>query len=108
MKVLRWIAAHWKLPLIVVGALATWYLVTRKRRPDITPAAAVQRELQAVQAAAKISATQAEQGAAAARAEVEQTYAQQLAQLDETQKQQAAQLADDPAGLAKFLIKAAQ
>jgi hypothetical protein len=102
-KVLRWLADHWYLALVFLGALAG-FLMARKR--DQSPIQTTRAELEAIRAGAEAREKQAEIGAEQARRHVESKYREELLRLDQAQADEARELRDDPVALAKFLVRA--
>jgi hypothetical protein len=102
MRVVRWLLAHWYVPFVFLAALAG-FLISWKRG---TPLQATKRELEAIRAGADARRVEAALGAERARRHVEKAHVEALMLLDESQAQQAEGLRDDPAALAKFLVRA--
>jgi hypothetical protein len=102
MRVVRWLLAHWYVPLIFLAAVAG-FLVSRKRG---SPLQTTKVELEAIRAGADARRVEAELGAEQARRHVEKAHMEALMRLDEEQAKQAAELRDDPIALAKFLVRA--
>ena len=103
-KLSAWLSDYGGLLLAIGGLVLAWYFVRRQAWPT----EAIQRELEAVQEAREVRELAADTSADIARAEVERRYKEELQALDEQQKAKAVELRRDPAGLAKFLVRAAR
>lgn len=99
---LKWLAAHWKLPVSAALAVASYGIVRRRHPQSQTN---LDARLDAISEKVRINKIAFEQGAAAAKAEVDGTYAKQLAALTAEQSEQATKLYDDPAALAAYLVR---
>jgi hypothetical protein len=100
-----WLKKYWAVPLIILGIIGGW-LLFRKRREKGTPIVQTKVELQAIDAAGQARLKEAELGAEKAKAWVEAQYQSELQALNQSQKEQADALRDNPAELAKFLVRA--
>lgn len=101
---MRWVLERWYIPLLAIAALVG--IVLFRGRGGIT-FATLKRELAAIKEAAKVRQLLAKLGTEKARAEVERQHAEAIETLDADQKLEAARLREDPARLAKFLVRAA-
>jgi len=99
---LCWLGRHWYIPVVVVLGVAVWIL----SRGRTSPTAPVEVELEAIEAGAEVRRVNAKLGAEQARQHVQDKYREQLAALDEKQRARAEELSNDPAKLAKFLVRA--
>jgi len=103
MRVLRWLADYWYIPLLVVGGVLAW-LWFRPRDPQATGAVErLQKELEAIRAARNTREMLIHKDEALVRAAVEQKYRAQIAALDEKKKAKVTALERDPVALAKYL-----
>ncbi|HSC15012.1 MAG TPA: hypothetical protein VLI71_07835 [Gammaproteobacteria bacterium] len=93
-----WIAA-------IGSVLAACLLWSLGRRRGPSPSQVVKDEIRAIEAAKTAAASQAKIGADRAKAAVEEAHKTELAALDGRQKAQADALADDPAALARYLVR---
>jgi hypothetical protein len=94
---LLWIAS-----LASAAGLAAFLWFT-SRRGKLS--ASIKSEVAAAKAAWVAAEAEAERGADAARAEVEARHKAELDALDERQREEAKELAEDPAELARFLVR---
>ena len=101
-KIWNFIKEYWYLPVFAVVSILAACLLSKRG----TPLAQTQAELQAIKAGSEIKKLQARLGADAAGRAVESKYRSDLQELDVKQKQQALELSNDPAKLAKFLVRA--
>jgi hypothetical protein len=100
-----WLKKYWYIPLLFLASLAAWLLF---RRNNETPFEQTSAELKAIDAEAKAEKMEAVMGHQKAKEYVEEQYREELKQLDEKQTEQAKELRDDPAKLAKFLVRASR
>lgn len=98
-----WLKRYWYIPVFVLGTLITW-LVFRRTGPLFGQTVA---EVRAIQAEAEVAKLQAEVGTEKAKAKVTVQYQTEIKQLTDEQRKQAKALENDPAKLAKFLVRAA-
>lgn len=101
-NVIKWLWAHWYVPVGVISSAVVYSLGRR----GATPAERLQVELDAAQAKLQVSSIAVEQGADAAHAHIEQNYASQIANLSEQERKDAKTLSDSPPALAAFLVRA--
>lgn len=108
---LLWLKDRWYIPAFVlfvaVAALAA--IFTRRRKDDPLPATIIQevsKELEVIAAGAEVRKVRAEMGADKAKQLVEEKYRAERAALTAAQEREAHELEEDPAALARFLVKA--
>lgn len=102
LKGLKWLGAHWKLPLSAAVAVLSYGLI-RRHSPDA--AEQLDTRLDAIAEKLRVSKIAFDQGADAARAHVEQTYAAQIEKLTAAQTVEADKYQNDPAALAAYLMR---
>lgn len=103
LKFLSWVRHYWYIPFVVLGAALGYAFLGRRR---VTPIAQTKAELEAIKLATNAAKIERLLGAEEARDVVEHEYRETLQKLDEQQKKKAKELRDDPAKLAKFLVRA--
>lgn len=103
MKVLRFIGRYWYIPFLILGAILAWIVFRDRNR---TPIAATKRELKAIDAGRRAKEMEARYGTEAAKAKVKSEYQAALAALDGKKAAKAKELENDPAKLARFLVRA--
>jgi hypothetical protein len=103
MKILRWLADHWYLPLFVLGVFLGWWLT--RGRGKVLPTKQIQTELKAIEAGRKAKSLEAELGAEQATAKILKEYKAEVQKLNEEEAKQVAELKQDPVALSKFLVK---
>ena len=101
-EIWEWLKPRWWIPLFFLAVAIGWIL-----RPRKTPIAQTKVELAAIEEAGKVKKMEATLGAEIAKAQLRDKFTITIAQFNEQQAQQAKQLEDDPAELAKFLVRAA-
>ena len=99
---LKWLKDFWYIPVFFVVSIILWIVFRRRGNPLGQTLA----ELQAIEAARDIKEYKAIAGAEAAKMRVERRYHVELLALNEKQEKQAEKLRDDPAALAKFIVRA--
>ena len=100
-KIGVWIKKYWYIPLFILVTIAGWIFFSRKGTPFKQTVA----EVKAIQAEANVKKLKEMLGTEKAKIVVTENYKTELEQLDEKQKEQANELKDDPAKLAKFLVR---
>ena len=101
-KVWKFIKAYWYIPVFVIAVILGWVIFRKKG----TPIAQTRAELDASRAGEQAREWQAKLGAEMAKKQVETQYREELKVLDEKQAAQVKELENDPAALAKFLVRA--
>lgn len=102
LKFIGWVRRYWYIPLVLfVGVLG--FVLGRRRE---SPVERTRAELKAIDAATETKKLEALVGAEKARQAVEYEYRHTMRELDEKQKEKAKELRNDPAKLAKFLVRA--
>ena len=102
-KFITWLRRYWYIPFVTLGAALSYVFLMRRRA---TPMAQTKAELEAIRMASNVAKIEALLGAENAREVVEREYRETLGTLNEQQKKKAMELRDDPAKLAKFLVRA--
>jgi len=100
MRVLRWLADYWYIPVLAIVAVlgVLWF-----RTKD--PMKWIERELRAIDSARETRAIQIELGAEQATQHVKDKYKAKRETLDAKDEAKVAKLENDPVALAKFLEK---
>lgn len=101
-KFIQFLADYWYVPLFILLVILGWVLFRRKG----TPVAQTKAELAAIEAGRVAREIQAREGVEAAKRHLVDQYTAELAALDEKQQEKARELRDDPAKLARFLVRA--
>jgi hypothetical protein len=102
-KIGVWLKRYWYIPLFLVVTLITW-LLFRRTEPIFGQTVA---EVRAIQAEADAAKLKAELGTEKAKIAVTEKYQTELRKLNDEQLKEAKALSNDPAKLAKFLVRAA-
>jgi len=102
-KFITWLRQYWYIPFVALGAALSYVFLMRR---GATPMSQTKAELEAIKMASNIGKIEALLGAEKARDVVEHEYRETLQKLDEDQQKKAKELRDDPAKLAKFLVRA--
>lgn len=89
------------MPLVVLGLLLGWLLLRGRGQP----LEALRRELAAIDAGRAAREIETRLGLKRAKAAIERKHAKALADLDTKQAAEAAQLRNDPAALARYLMR---
>jgi len=103
LKILNWIRHYWYVPFLAAGTVLSYVFLMRRRA---TPLAQTKAELEAIKMAANVAKIKKLLGAENAREVVENEYRETMRNLDKQQKKKAKELRNDPAKLAKFLVRA--
>lgn len=98
----EWLKNYWYLPAFIIG-VGLYFLIFRK--PNANLVKAVNAEIKAIQAGASAKKLEAALDTEHALAAVKETYVAEMGKLNETQKAKAKELENDPAKLAKFLVR---
>lgn len=101
-KAWKWLKKYWYIPAFVVVSMIIWALFRRKDPPFAQTVA----EIRAIQAEAETEKLRQIVGTTKAKELIEEKYEKDIQALDEKQKKQAVELRNDPAKLAKFLVRA--
>lgn len=102
LSVWSWLKKYWYIPVFTLGSVALWLLFRRTGMPFDQ----VLTELKSIQAKSDIDKLKAEIGTEKAKMVVVEKYKAELQALDAKQKEQANELQNNPAELAKFLVRA--
>lgn len=102
LRFLRWLRRYWYVPLVLFAG--TLGFIFGRRREN--PVERVKSEVRAIKAETETKKLEALAGKESAIRAVEHTYRYTMRELDEKRKNQAEELRDDPAKLAKFLVRA--
>ena len=100
-SVIAWLKKYWYIPVFTLVSLFTWIIT---RRPG--PFKQTNAEIKAIKAESEVTKLKEIIGTTAAKQLIEDKYQNEIKELDEKQKLQAKELEDDPAKLAKFLVRA--
>jgi len=101
-KIGAWLKKYWYIPLFILASILTWMLFRRRTTPFKQTVA----EVKAIQAEAETKKLKEIVGTQKAKELIEEKYQEDIKKLDEKQKEEAKELRDDPAKLAKFLVRA--
>jgi hypothetical protein len=101
-KIMLWLKKYWYIPVFMVGTVLSWMLFKRSGPPFKQTIA----EVKAIQAEAEAKKLKEILGTQKAKEMVVEKYDRELESLDKKQAEQAQEMSDDPAKLAKFLVRA--
>lgn len=96
-----WLKRYWYIPAFILVSVLTWFLFRRSGVPWKETIA----EVRAIQAEATVRKLETELSTEKAKQVVRVWYEKEIASLEEKQKEQAKELENDPAELAKFLVR---
>lgn len=99
----KWLKTYWYIPVLFLVTGVVWFLF---RKPGTVPWTQTQAELEAITAGVRAQEMELAVGTEKAKVAVDEKYQVEREKLDEKQKKQAEELKDDPAKLAKFLVRA--
>ena len=102
MRILSWLKKYWYVPVFILGSVLLW-LLFRRSGPPLEQTMA---EVKAIQAEADVKKLKKALGTEYAKKAVTERYETELKELNEKQEKQAKKLENDPAKLAKFLVRA--
>lgn len=102
LSVWTWLKKYWYIPVFVIVSIIVWLFFRRSGMP----LEQVLTEIKAIQAKADVDKMKAEIGTEQAKVKVTEQYHEELKALDEKQAKQAKEFENDPAKLAKFLVRA--
>lgn len=101
MKILRWIADYWYVPLLLVGVVLG--LLFFWKRGKVPPLEGLTKELKAIEAKREARDIQLQLGAEQAKQHVAEKYAEKRKTLDDEAEAKAKELEHDPVALALYL-----
>ena len=101
---LKWLKSHWYVPLLTLAGVLAWFFRITREKPTDT----WKIESKAATAAAEAKEIAIKSGAELARAKVRAEHQEELNRLNKEQAEHAEQLAEDPAALARFLVRVGQ
>lgn len=104
MKYLKWLKAHWYLPLFVVGSIIGVIVgALLQRKGQVGPQTLLKEELAAIKESSRISDILAKDGHKAAMDAVGDQHYELVKILDTDSAEKAKRLADDPVALSRHL-----